>query len=268
MHFGKYVCVLFYVLLMRPFRIPLRMDGWDQQHPKSNGIRLHLLWQMPMAKLLMLFFVVFLLMNSIWYLMWRPPKRHEPSLRPPTRKPRRSRTPNFKCLLFDLRKWRWLTMSHLIHFMGDSMRLLLTNSILERRLKTPKWWGKSWDPYSKAFRLRSPPLRRAKIWTGSRFKSLLALFKPMSSDCPLISLANHLLSKPEMRESMIPPMRMMLKKRWHIWQKEVLILQKWQKRLQEEGWERLIIISRDCMFRMQWPWASKERVSKLFESKG
>ena len=30
-------------------------------------------------------------------------------------------------------------MSHLIHFIGDSMRLLLPSSISERRLKTPKW---------------------------------------------------------------------------------------------------------------------------------
>ena len=30
-------------------------------------------------------------------------------------------------------------MSHLIHFIGDSMRLLLLSSISERRLKTPKW---------------------------------------------------------------------------------------------------------------------------------
>ena len=30
-------------------------------------------------------------------------------------------------------------MSHLIHFIGDSTRLLLLSSISERRLKTPKW---------------------------------------------------------------------------------------------------------------------------------
>ena len=35
-----------------------------------------------------------------------------------------------------------------------------------------------------------------------------------------------------------------------------------------KGCKRLIIILRDCVLQMQWPWASKERVSKLFEWKG
>ena len=49
---------------------------------------------------------------------------------------------------------------------------------------------------AKVSRLRSPPLRRVKIWTRSRFKSLLALFKPMNSNDPLTSPTNHLLLKP------------------------------------------------------------------------
>ena len=92
------------------------------QHPRSNGTRLHLLWKMPIAKLLMLSFVVFLLTNFTRFLMWRPPKRRGPFSRPPTRELRRSRTPNYKCSLLDLRKWRLVTISCLTHFMGDSMR--------------------------------------------------------------------------------------------------------------------------------------------------
>ena len=120
MHFGKYVCVLFYVLLMRSFGIPLRMVRWDQQHLRPNGTRLHLLWQMPIAKLLMLSFVVFLLTNFIGFLMWRPPKRHEPSSRSLTIEPRRLRTPNYKCSLLDLRKWRWVVWLILWETQWDS----------------------------------------------------------------------------------------------------------------------------------------------------
>ena len=108
MHFGKYVYVPFYLLLMRPFGIPLRMVGWDQEYPRPSGTRLPLLWQMPIAKLLMQFFVVFQQMNFTGSLMWRPLKRCEKFSRPPMREPRRSTTPNWKCPLPGLRKWRWV----------------------------------------------------------------------------------------------------------------------------------------------------------------
>ena len=45
-------------------------NGWAKPTtPKVEWDRLHLLWQMPIAKLLMLSFVVFLLMNFIGSLM-------------------------------------------------------------------------------------------------------------------------------------------------------------------------------------------------------
>uniref|UniRef100_A0A7N2MPV2 sucrose synthase n=2 Tax=Quercus lobata TaxID=97700 RepID=A0A7N2MPV2_QUELO len=57
--FGKYECVLFYVRLMRRCGIPSKMVGKDPLQPNPNGIRLLLLWQMPIAKRLTLFSVVF-----------------------------------------------------------------------------------------------------------------------------------------------------------------------------------------------------------------
>ena len=47
MFFGKYVCVLFIVLLMRRYEIPLKIGMLDPLPPNSNGIRLLLLWQTP-----------------------------------------------------------------------------------------------------------------------------------------------------------------------------------------------------------------------------
>ena len=69
MLFGKYVCVFFFVLLMKQYGIPLRMDMLDPLPSNPNGIRLLLLWQTLIAKRLMLFSVVFLLMNSIGFRM-------------------------------------------------------------------------------------------------------------------------------------------------------------------------------------------------------
>ena len=47
MFFGKYVCVLFIVLLMRRYEIPLKMGMLDPLPPNPNRIRLLLLWQTP-----------------------------------------------------------------------------------------------------------------------------------------------------------------------------------------------------------------------------
>ena len=45
-------------------------NGWVRPTtPKVEGTRLTLLWQMPIAKLLILFFVVFLLTNFTRFLM-------------------------------------------------------------------------------------------------------------------------------------------------------------------------------------------------------
>ena len=69
MHFGKYVCVLSYVLSMRVYRTPSKLDGLGLTNPRPSGIRPPLLWPMLIVKPLMLFSVVCLLMNFTGYLM-------------------------------------------------------------------------------------------------------------------------------------------------------------------------------------------------------
>ena len=68
MHFGKYVCVLSYMLSMRLCRTLSKLDGLGLTNPRPNGIRPPLLWPMLIVKPLMLFSMVCLLMNFIGYL--------------------------------------------------------------------------------------------------------------------------------------------------------------------------------------------------------
>ena len=95
MRFGKYVCVLFYVLLMRSFGIPLKMVGSDQQHLRLSGTILETTYE-------------------------------------GTKKVKDTK------LQMLTTRFGEVKMSHLTHSMGDSKRLSLPSSILEKRLRMPK----------------------------------------------------------------------------------------------------------------------------------
>ena len=69
MRFGKYVCMPFYVLLMRPFGIPLREWVGETNKPKAEWDKAALTLANSNSKAINAIFVVFLLKNFTISLM-------------------------------------------------------------------------------------------------------------------------------------------------------------------------------------------------------
>ena len=192
MLFRKYVCVLFYVLSMRPFGIPLRMVEWDLQHPKSNGIRLHLLWQTLRAKLLMLFFLVFLLMNSTGYLMWIPLKRRGPSwdhLRR-NQEGQGHQTSNAHYSIWGSEDESF-----------DSFYIRLNEIVIAKlnpreKIKDAKVVRKVLRSLLESFRAKVTAIEESKDLDEIKIQELVGSLQTYELGYPLTSPANHLLSKP------------------------------------------------------------------------